>query len=94
MTMERANNDILDVRDDPPAARHRRIFESFESLAEGESFVLVNDHDPKPLFYQFQAERPGTFTWRYLEAGPEVWQVQIGRTARGMKPRSIERGSP
>jgi len=41
--------------------------------------VLVNDHDPKPLYYQFAAEYPDRFTWDYLEAGPEVWKVRIGR---------------
>ncbi|MDX1687489.1 MAG: DUF2249 domain-containing protein [Candidatus Promineifilaceae bacterium] len=72
-------NDILDIRPLPPAKRHSLIFERFEGLAPGESFVLVNDHDPKPLYYQFQAERTGQFTWEYLEQGPEAWRVRIGR---------------
>lgn len=37
-------------------------------------------HDPKPLYYQFSFERAGTFTWAYLEEGPEVWRVEIGKT--------------
>ena len=41
--------------------------------------MLVNDHDPKPLYYQFAAEHAGDSTWDYLEEGPEVWRVQIGR---------------
>ncbi|MDR7525880.1 MAG: DUF2249 domain-containing protein, partial [Armatimonadota bacterium] len=45
----------------------------------GEAFELVNDHDPKPLYYQFAAELPGQFTWQYLEQGPEVWRVRIGK---------------
>lgn len=72
---------ILDVRTLVPAERHRRIFESWGRLAAGEKFVLVNDHDPKPLYYQFDAEHAGEFTWRYLEQGPQVWRVEIGRTA-------------
>lgn len=32
------------------------------------------------LINEFAAERAGTFTWRYLEKGPEVWRVEIGRT--------------
>jgi uncharacterized protein (DUF2249 family) len=43
--------------------------------------VLVNDHDPKPLYYQFQAELGEPFQWEYLESGPEVWKVRIGRSA-------------
>ncbi|GLV47252.1 aminotransferase [Thermus sp. LT1-2-5] len=69
----------LDVRDIPPRERHPRIFGVFDGLAPGESLVLVNDHDPKPLYYQLQAERPGAFAWEYLEAGPEVWRVRITR---------------
>lgn len=71
----------LDVRALPPRERHALIFETFEALAPGQSFVLVNDHDPKPLYYQFAAERPGAFTWKYLEEGPETWRVRIGKTA-------------
>ncbi|MCB0046216.1 MAG: DUF2249 domain-containing protein [Caldilineaceae bacterium] len=70
---------VLDIRTIHPMHRHPMIFERFDGLAGGESFVLVNDHDPKPLFYQFQAERSGQFTWEYLEQGPEAWRVEIGR---------------
>ena len=69
----------LDVRSEIPARRHELIFETFQSLSSGTAFELVNDHDPKPLFYQFEAEQPGTFTWDYLEQGPTVWRVRIGR---------------
>jgi uncharacterized protein (DUF2249 family) len=69
----------LDVRTLPPKERHPRIFGLFDGLKPGESFVLVNDHDPKPLYYQFQVERPGAFAWEYLEEGPEVFRVRITR---------------
>ncbi len=72
----------LDVRSLVPAERHRRIFETYDGLAVGNRFVLVNDHDPKPLYYQFDAEHKGEFSWRYLEQGPQVWRVEIGRTKR------------
>ncbi len=72
---------VLDVRALPPRERHPRIFSRFDALAPGTGFVLVNDHDPKPLYYQLAAERPGAFSWQYLEQGPEVWRVAIGRTA-------------
>lgn len=71
----------LDVRSDPPAVRHRRIFDTFASLAPGEAFVLVNDHDPVPLRYQFAAEHAGEVEWEPLEEGPAIWRVRIGRIA-------------
>jgi len=75
----RSGKRILDVRSLPPAKRHERIFATFFELKDGESFVLVNDHDPKPLYYQFAAEQPGKFRWEYLEQGPERWRVRIGK---------------
>lgn len=71
---------VLDVRPIPPRGRHELIFATFDALAPGTAFVLVNDHDPKPLFYQFSAEREGLFTWDYQEKGPEIWQVRIARS--------------
>ncbi len=71
----------LDVRQEIPARRHELIFATYGALAPGESFVLVNDHDPKPLYYQLSAEHTGEFSWDYLAEGPEEWRVRIGRTA-------------
>ncbi|TDD85897.1 DUF2249 domain-containing protein [Actinomadura darangshiensis] len=78
-TAELSEDGELDVRTLVPAQRHQQIFAAFGALAAGTAFVLVNDHDPKPLYYQFAAEHPGEFTWDYAEPGPEVWRVRIGR---------------
>ncbi|MFD1600035.1 DUF2249 domain-containing protein [Halobellus rarus] len=48
----------LDLREIPPADRHPKIHDAFESLDSGETLELVNDHEPKPLFYELQAEVP------------------------------------
>jgi uncharacterized protein (DUF2249 family) len=72
----------LDVREIPPPQKHTTIFSRYFALQPGQSFTLVNDHDPKPLYYQFSAEHAGRFEWEYLEQGPSVWRVRIG------KPRS------
>lgn len=69
----------VDAREYAPKDKHRVIFETFDQLQAGESMLLVNDHDPKPLYYQFMMERPEIFGWQYLEEGPDVWQVQISR---------------
>jgi uncharacterized protein (DUF2249 family) len=69
----------LDVREIVPRDRHPLIFELFDGLAVDEAFELVNDHDPKPLYYQFLHERPDQFVWEYLEEGPITWRVAIRR---------------
>ena len=74
-----SNTNVVDVRSLVPAQRHAKIFQLVNELAPGASFVLVNDHDPKPLYYQLEAEYPSQFSWTYVERGPDVWCVEIGR---------------
>jgi uncharacterized protein (DUF2249 family) len=71
----------LDVREITPRERHPLIFSTVDGLQPGTSMKLVNDHDPKPLYYQLMAERPGQIDWTYLEEGPETWQVRITKKA-------------
>jgi len=71
----------LDVRGMAPRDRHPLILKTFRSLGAREAMELVNDHDPRPLYYQFQVEQPGAFIWDYLESGPDVWRVRITRLA-------------
>jgi uncharacterized protein (DUF2249 family)/hemerythrin-like domain-containing protein len=73
--------ETLDVRDLPPAQRHQVIFARFNALPIGGSFELVNDHDPKPLYYQLTAEYVGGLLWQYVEQGPEAWRVQMGKAS-------------
>jgi uncharacterized protein (DUF2249 family) len=70
----------LDVTTIAPRDRHPLIFSTFDALVKGDAFVLINDHDPKPLYYSFLHEREGKFDWMYLEQGPMVWKVKISKT--------------
>ena len=79
---------LIDASSLPSAVRHPRIFDAFDALAVGESFVLSNDHYPLPLLYQFQAERPNQFDWSVLEVGPR-FRVEI-RKRDARVPRSVD----
>src|SRR5690606_14361050 len=72
---------VLDVTQIEPRLKHPTIFEHFDALEQGESFVIHNDHDPRPLYYQLLGERGNIFTWDYLESGPETWRVQLTKPA-------------
>lgn len=72
----------FDVRPYPPAKRHDMIFEAYENLKPGEAFVFINDHDPKPLYYQMEAENKEPFDWEYLLALPEEWKVKITKESK------------
>jgi regulator of cell morphogenesis and NO signaling len=60
-----------------PRQKHPTIFSRFDALPAGGSLTILNDHDPKPLYYQLLGERGETFVWEYLEQGPEWWKVKI-----------------
>jgi len=67
----------VDARIYEPKRKHPVIFETFDRLQPGQQMELTNDHDPRPLQYQFMMERPQQFNWEYLEEGPDVWRVAI-----------------
>ena len=74
-----ADTDELDVRQIPKSQRHPMIFARFDALAAGESFVLVNNHDPIHLREEFARDRPGAYDWRYLEGSDMLWRIRIVR---------------
>ena len=71
--------ETLDLRSMPPFERHEKIFHVWETLKHGETLKIINDHDPKPLRYQFEAEYKGKYEWEYKEEGPKDWVVSIKR---------------
>lgn len=77
--METAEQNILNVNELEPRRKHAAVFERFDQLTPGDSFTLVVNHDPKPLFYQLQADRGDIFNWDYLESGPVDWKIKITR---------------
>lgn len=82
-------SEILDVTKIEPRLKHPTIFKCFDALSAGETFTILNDHDPKPLYYQLQGERGNTFTWKYLEQGPDWWRVAIAKPAPAEKAATV-----
>lgn len=68
---------VMDVRPIPCSIKHGLIIETWLKLAVNDHFVLLNDHDPVPLYYQFSAQWPGAFTWEHLVKGPDEFRVKI-----------------
>ena len=76
-----AKENTIDVRQIERPMRHPVIFDKFDRMGPGESFCIVSDHDPRPLRYMFDVKFPGDCRWEYVEEGPDVWRVRIGRAA-------------
>jgi uncharacterized protein (DUF2249 family) len=81
---------VMDVRPIPCSVKHGLILKTWRELPVGDHFILLNDHDPVPLRYQFEAEFPETFTWEYLERGPEDFCVKL--TKLQVLPPALESG--
>lgn len=81
--------ETLDVTQIEPRLKHPTIFEKFDALSSGQAFVIHNDHDPKPLYYQLIAERGQIFDWEYLEEGPSIWEIKITKLNLEEKPSTI-----
>lgn len=77
------DQNILNVTLIEPRMKHPAIFEKFDLLRNKESLTLLNDHDPKPLYYQLLNERGNIFSWEYLEQGPDQWIVRISKKQNG-----------
>jgi uncharacterized protein (DUF2249 family)/quercetin dioxygenase-like cupin family protein len=73
------NGQELDLRWTPHSRRHSTIFYAFDQLQVGQSFFLVNDHDPVPLRMQIEQARPGEMAWEYETRGPELFRIRISR---------------
>jgi uncharacterized protein (DUF2249 family) len=76
-TATTADDPRFDVREVPCQVKHPQIMQRWFALPVGAHFVLVNDHDPVPLYYQFNALFSEAFTWEYLERGPDIFQIKI-----------------
>ncbi|WP_132993067.1 DUF2249 domain-containing protein [Gordonia zhaorongruii] len=79
----------LDVREIPKPQRHPKIFSLFDGLDVGEAIILVNDHDPRHLHDEFEADRAGGYSWDYLVREKRDYRVRIGKTTAATPPRKL-----
>jgi uncharacterized protein (DUF2249 family)/quercetin dioxygenase-like cupin family protein len=79
----------LDVRPLRKPDKHPTIFATYDSLAVGESFVLINNHDPRHLRDEFDTDEPNSFGWEYVERGPAVWRIRISKLTGTPLPRLL-----
>lgn len=67
----------------PSRIRHAVIFRVLAALPAYQAVTLINDHDPKPLFYQLDAEQPGSFSREAVEAPqPRLFAVRVTRRSK------------
>lgn len=79
----------LDVRPLRKPDKHPTIFTAYAGLAVGASFVLVNDHDPRHLHEEFEADHAGSYAWEYLNTEPRDFRIRITKLASTPLPRVL-----
>ncbi len=79
----------LDVRPLRKPEKHPAIFATYASLPVGGAFVLVNDHDPRHLREEFEADHPGSHGWEHLSREPGNWRIRITKRAATPLPRVL-----
>ena len=79
----------LDVRTLRKPDKHPAIFAAYAALPVGGSFVLVNDHDPKHLHDEFEADHAGSYEWEYLNTEPRDWRIKITKNTAAPLPRVL-----
>lgn len=89
MTASAATARELDVRGMRKPDKHPTIFAAYDALSVNDSFILVNDHDPKHLHEEFIIEHPGSFTWEYLSEQPRDWRIRITKLTAASLPRVL-----
>lgn len=89
MTAPKTSSSVLDVRGMRKPDKHPAIFGAYDALAPSESFVLVNDHDPRHLRAEFEVEHPGGYVWEYLSEQPRDWQIRITKLTATPLPHVV-----
>ncbi|HEY2878131.1 DUF2249 domain-containing protein [Nocardioides sp.] len=79
----------LDVRPLRKPDKHPTIFAAYDSLPTGSSFVLVNDHDPRHLRDEFEADHAGSYGWEYLSREPRDYRIRIRKLSATPLPRVL-----
>lgn len=72
----------VDVRDVEPKDRLGTILGAFRALPLGATLRVTLDHDPSCMYYALEESEPaGTFSFRKIGDGPEVWGAEVTKRA-------------
>ena len=67
----------IDLRPLEPRVRHDVVFWKIGSLKSGSSITVVNDHNPKPLFYQIDALWPKSYSCTIAKVDDRTFTMEI-----------------
>jgi uncharacterized protein (DUF2249 family) len=74
----------LDLRQVDCSDKRGLILGRWRSLAPGQHFVLVNHHDPIPMYHMLAGQFPGQVNWEYAERTPAYVAIRITKVGPGV----------
>ena len=84
-----AQSEELDLYQVPRSQLFPLVFERFDALELGESFVLTTDHNPVLLERELDNTRLGQVSWEHLNRGPDKYRIRIRRVGLASHLRSL-----
>lgn len=88
MTDETAR-EIIDVRTVPKPERHPLIMAAYQKLDVGSGLILINDHEPKNLKLEMEAEFAEALAWEPQSSDDQEFRVLISKRAATPLPRIL-----
>lgn len=82
-------SEVIDVRTIPKPERHPLIITAYRKLEVGSWLTLVNDHEPKHLKDEMEAEFAEAVGWEPLPATDDGFRVRISKRAATPIPRVL-----
>lgn len=79
----------IDVRMLPVQWRHSIVFDAYLQLTIGQSLIVVNDHEPRGLYEEFDQEFAGSFSWDVVPSEGTEYRVHITKRASTALPRVV-----
>lgn len=73
--------EIIDITAIEPGLKHPVIFEKFDALRPENAMIIIDDHEPGPLFHLLLNKRGKAFQWKVPENGPAIWRIEIIKKA-------------
>lgn len=81
--------ETIDVRTIPKPERHPLIMAAYQKLDVGSGLVLINDHEPKNLKLEMEAEFAEAMAWEPQSSDDEDFRVLISKRAATPLPRVL-----
>ena len=81
--------EIIDVRTVPKPERHPLVMAAYQKLDVGSGLILINDHEPRNLKNEMEAEYAEALAWEPQASDDQEFRVLISKRAATPLPRIL-----